>query len=43
MWSLNYGTDEPIYNRNRLTGMENRHEIAKGEGRKGRNGLRVYD
>ena len=43
MWSLKYGTNEPVYNRNSLTGIETRCEVAKGEGRNGRNGLRVYD
>ena len=30
MWNLKYGTNEPIY-RNRLTDIENRLVVAKGE------------
>ena len=34
MWNLKYGTDEPVYqNRNRLTDVENRPVVAKGEGK----------
>ena len=33
MWNIKYGTNEPIYrNGNRLTDMENKPVIAKGEG-----------
>ena len=31
MWSLKYGTNEPIYETNRFTDMENRLVVAKGE------------
>ena len=33
MWNLKYGTNEPIYlqNRNRLTDIENRLVVSKGE------------
>ena len=31
MWDLKYGTNEPIYNRKRLTDIENRLVVAKGE------------
>ena len=32
MWNLKFGTNEPIQNRNRLTDIENRLGVAKGEG-----------
>ena len=32
MWNLKYGTNEPVYkNRRRLTDIENRLVVAKGE------------
>ena len=33
MWSLKYDTNEPIYERERLTGLENTAVVAKGAGR----------
>jgi len=32
MWSLKYDRNGPVYNRNSLTGIETRCEVAKGEG-----------
>ena len=32
MWNLKYGTNEPVYKTDRLTDMENRLVVAKGEG-----------
>ena len=31
MWNLKYGTNEPLYKIERLTDMENRLVISKGE------------
>ena len=31
MWNLKYGTNDPIYKTKRLTDMENRLVVAKGE------------
>ena len=43
MWNLKYDTNELIYKtKNRLTDIENRLVVAKGEGR-GRDGLGVWD
>ena len=33
MWTLKYGTDEPIYKIERLTDIENRFVVAEGEGK----------
>ena len=45
MWNLKYDTNEHIYERNRLTDMENRLVVAKweevGKGRTGSLGLTV--
>ena len=35
MWSLKYDRNGPVYNRNSLTGIETRCEVAKGEGETG--------
>ena len=35
MWNLKYDTNELIYETNRLTDIENRIVVAKGEGREG--------
>ena len=35
MWDLKYDTTELIYNRNRLTDIQNKLMVAKGERRKG--------
>ena len=43
MWSLKYDTNEPIYKTNRLTDIENRLVLTKGEERWGRDGLGVWD
>ena len=32
MWNLKYDTNEPIYETNRITDIENRLLVAKGEG-----------
>ena len=32
LWNLKYDTDEPIYEKERLTDMENRLVVAKGMG-----------
>ena len=32
MWNLKYGTNEPIYKTNRLTGIENRFTVAMEAG-----------
>ena len=43
MWKLKYGTNEPIYKtRNRLTDIENRPMVAKGNGGSETDGLRVW-
>ena len=39
-WNLKHGTDEPM-NRNRLTDVQNRLTVAKGEG-EGWDGLGVW-
>ena len=36
MWNLKYDTNEPIYDRSRLTDIGNRLVVAKGEGRGGK-------
>ena len=33
MWTLNYGTNESIYKKERLTDIENRLVVAKGRGK----------
>ena len=33
MWNLKHGTNEPIYETERLTDIENRLVVAKGKGR----------
>ena len=44
MWNLKHDTNKLIYKtENRLTDIENRLAIAKGEGRWGRAGLGVWD
>jgi len=41
MWNLKYVTDEPTYKTNKLTDIQNRPGVAKGEG--GENGMdRVF-
>ena len=35
MWDLKYDTTELIYDRNRLTDIQNKLMVAKGERRKG--------
>ena len=42
MWNLKYDTNEHIYETKRLTDIEDRHMVAKGEGRWGREGLGVW-
>ena len=39
MWSLNYDTNELIYEIGRFRDVENRLVVAKGEGGGGRDGL----
>ena len=41
MWNLKYDTNEPIYETKRLTNIENRLVVAKGEGREG-DGLGIW-
>ena len=43
MWNLKYDTNEHIYETDRLTDIENRLVVAKGEGVLGREGLGVWD
>ena len=44
MWNLKYDTNELMYkNRNRLTDIEKRLVVAKGEKGLGRDGLGVWD
>ena len=43
MWNLKYNTNKHLQNRNRLTDIENRLVVAKGEEWWGRDGLGVWD
>ena len=43
MWNLKYDTNEPIYEAETDSQTENRLVITKGEGRRGREGLGVWD
>ena len=43
MWNLKYDTNEHIYETDRLTDIENRLVVAKGEGGWERDGLGVWD
>ena len=42
MWNLKYGTNEPIYKTNRLTDIEIRLVVAKGEWGRERAGLGIW-
>ena len=39
MWNLKYDTNEPIYETETITDIENRLVVAKGEGVGGRDGV----